>query len=63
MKNVVLASAVVLASVAGFSAPSQAATLKHIVHEVVPHHHVCRIETVKHRVHGRLVIRKERVCR
>lgn len=55
MKNLVLASAVALASVLAVSAPSQAAPLHR--------HHECFVKTVKHKVHGHWVIRKERVCR
>lgn len=55
MKNLVLASAIALASVVAVSAPSQAAPFHR--------HHDCVVKTVKHKVHGHWVIRKERVCR
>lgn len=57
MKNLILASAVALASFVAFSVPSEAAPMHH------PHHRHCVIKTVKHKVHGHWVIRKERVCR
>ncbi|WP_186450783.1 hypothetical protein [Rhizobium tropici] len=57
MKNLLLASAIALASVVAVSAPSQAAPFhRH-------HHRDCFVKTVKHKVHGHWVIRKERVCR
>jgi hypothetical protein len=52
MKNLIIASAVALASFAGISTPSQAA----------PMHHHCYMKTVKHHVHGHWVMKKERVC-
>ncbi|NKJ05451.1 MULTISPECIES: hypothetical protein [Rhizobium] len=57
MKNLILASALALASVVAVSAPSEAAPMHH------RHHHHCYMKKVKHRVHGHWVIRKERVCR
>lgn len=56
MKNLILASAVALASFVAVSTPSQAAQFHR-------HHHDCFVKTVKHKVHGHWVIRKERVCR
>ena len=64
MKNVILASAIALASVFAVSAPSQAAPMHH--HHYRHHHrhyHHCYMKKVKHRVHGRWVIRHVRVCR
>jgi len=58
MKNLILASAVALASVFAVSAPSEAAPM-HRHH----HHHHCYMKKVKHRVHGHWVVRKVRVCR
>ena len=55
MKNLILASAVALASIVAVSTPSQAAPMHH--------HRHCFVKTVKHKVHGHWVIRKERVCR
>jgi hypothetical protein len=52
MKNLIIASAVALASFAAISTPSQAAMM----------HHHCVVKTVKHRVHGHWVISKEKVC-
>jgi len=57
MKNLILASALALASVVAVSAPSEAAPMHH------RHHHHCYMKKVKHSVHGHWVIRKERVCR
>ncbi len=57
MKNLFLASAVALASIVAISTPSQAAPYhRH-------HHRDCVVKTVKHKVHGHWVVRKERVCR
>jgi hypothetical protein len=60
MKNLIIASAVALASVFAVSAPSEAAPMHHHRHH---HHHRCHMKRVKHRVHGRWVVRKVRVCR
>ncbi|MBB3453418.1 Skp family chaperone for outer membrane proteins [Rhizobium sp. BK313] len=57
MKNLILASAVALASFVGISTQSEAAMIKH-----VDHHH-CVVKTVRHHVHGHWVVKKERVCR
>jgi hypothetical protein len=54
MKNILIASVVAFASFAGVSTPSQAAMI---------HHRHCFVKVVKHRVHGHVVVRKERVCR
>jgi hypothetical protein len=54
MKNLILASAVALASFVAVSTPSEAAMMMH------KH---CVVKTVKHRVHGHWVMRKEKVCR
>jgi hypothetical protein len=53
MKNIVIASAIALASLVGTSVTSEAA----------PMHHHCWVKTVKHHVHGHWVVRKERVCK
>ncbi|MFS8048024.1 hypothetical protein [Rhizobium sp. BR 314] len=61
MKNLFLASAIALASIVAVSTPSQAAPFHRHHH----HHHRndCVVKTVKHKVHGHWVVRKERVCR
>ena len=59
MKNLLLASALALASVFAVSAPSEAAPMHHRHH----HHHHCYMKKVKHKVHGRWVVRNVRVCR
>ncbi len=56
MKSLLLSSVIALASVVAVSVPSQAAPFHR-------HHHDCFVKTVKHKVHGHWVIRKERVCR
>ena len=53
MKNIVIASAFALASLVAMSTTSEAAMM----------HHHCMVKTVKHKVHGHWVVRKERVCR
>lgn len=53
MKNILIASAVALASFVATSGVSEAA----------PMHHHCVVKSVKHHVHGHWVVRKERVCR
>ncbi|AYG66002.1 MULTISPECIES: hypothetical protein [unclassified Rhizobium] len=63
MKNLILASAVALASVFAFSAPSEAAPMHHRHHYGHHYHHHCYMKKVKHRVHGRWVVRRVRVCR
>ncbi|MEF0938989.1 hypothetical protein [Rhizobium sp. BR 362] len=60
MKNLILASAVALASFVGISTQSEAATIVHVDNH---HHHHCVVEAVRHHVHGHWVVRKERVCR
>ncbi|MDE1993698.1 MAG: hypothetical protein KGI75_14430 [Rhizobiaceae bacterium] len=52
MKNLIIASALAVASLVAVGTPSQAA----------PMHHHCVVKTVKHHVHGHWVVRKERVC-
>ncbi|NTJ64214.1 hypothetical protein G6M50_34620 [Agrobacterium rhizogenes] len=60
MKNLILASAVAVASVFAVSVPSEAAPMHHRHYH---HHHHCYMKKVKHRVHGRWVVRRVRVCR
>jgi hypothetical protein len=62
MKNLVLASAIAITSFASFSAPSQAATVKHIIQHM-GHRQTCVVKVVKQRVHGRMVVTKKRICR
>lgn len=57
MKNLILASALALASVVAVSATSEAAPMHH------RHHQHCYMKKVKHRVHGHWVVRSVRVCR
>ncbi|MGG6893640.1 MULTISPECIES: hypothetical protein [Rhizobium] len=59
MKNLLLASALALASVFAVSVPSEAAPMYHRHH----HHHHCQMKKVKHKVHGHWVVRNVRVCR
>ena len=75
MKKILLAAAITITSLAGLSAPSLAASTTVVVKRVerVDHHrpmarpmyrhHDCYVITVKHRDHGRVVVRKTRVCR
>ncbi len=62
MKNLILASAVAVASVFALSVPSEAAPMHHR-HYHQHHHHHCHVKKVKRKVHGRWVIRHVRVCR
>ncbi|MBB6489156.1 hypothetical protein [Rhizobium lusitanum] len=59
MKNLFLASAIALASIVAVSTPSQASPFHRHHH----HRNNCVVKTVKHKVHGHWVVRKERVCR
>jgi hypothetical protein len=63
MKNLVIASAIALTSLVTFSMPSEARTV--IVKQerhMMPRHRDCVVRKVTQRVHGRVVIRKTRVC-
>ena len=58
MRNLILVSAVALATALSFGVSARAATV------MVHHAHHCVVKTVKHRDHhGRVVIPKTRVCR
>jgi hypothetical protein len=61
MKNLILASAVAVASIFAVSSPSEAAPMHHRHYH--RHHNHCYMKKVKHRVHGRWVVRRVRVCR
>ncbi|KAA1176713.1 hypothetical protein FP026_26290 [Rhizobium tropici] len=63
MKNLFLASAVALASVFTFSVPSEAAPMHHRHYHRHHYHHHCYMKKVRHKVHGRWVVRRVRVCR
>ena len=72
MKNIMLASAIALSSLLAVSAPSLAANTTVIVQRVDHHrpvarsayrHRDCFVKTEQHRFHGKIVVRKTRVCR
>jgi len=73
MKNLILAAAMALTSLVPLASVAEAASM-HTTVEVVDHrpgHRAerprhrrdCYTKTVKHREHGRVVVRKTRVCR
>ena len=63
MKNLILASAIALTSIIGFSLPSQAETFRHAVRHILPHRQTCVVKVIKERIHGRMVVTKKRICR
>lgn len=72
MKKLFLAAAIAFTSLAGMTAPSFAASTTVVVKRVDHHrpmarsmhrHRDCYVKTTKHRSHGKVVVRKTRVCR
>ncbi len=70
MKNLIIAAAIAVTSVVSFAPASYADTVTVTTHERPMHrgwHHAprrhCTVKTTKFRHHGRLVVRKTRVCR
>jgi hypothetical protein len=72
MKKIFLVAAIALTSLAGWSAPSLAANTTVVMKRVDHHrpmarsmhrHRDCYVKTVKHRAHGKVVVRKSRICR
>jgi hypothetical protein len=72
MKNIILASAIAFSSLVAVSAPSFAASTTVVVKRVendrpvtrsTYRHGDCYVKTVKYRSHGKVVVRKTKVCR
>jgi hypothetical protein len=61
VKNVLIATTIAISSFVGFGGSANAASM-HVMHRSPKHEH-CVVRVVKHRVHGHMVVNKERVCR
>jgi hypothetical protein len=61
VKNVLIATTIAISSFVGFGGSANAASM-HEMHRSPKHEH-CVVRVVKHRVHGHMVVNKERVCR
>ena len=73
MKSIILAAMLAAAAVVSTSVPSQATSLTVATHERGDSHHWrghahrvqshCYVKTARYHEHGRLVVKKTRVCR